>query len=136
MPSRTSPKKKSLAAKSAELAMAVPQVVAHRVARMAMAGPNPSARDRKEFDLMVAEKKTAFTQAWTAMAIQTVHANQLLAASIMRAAWSPASWGKPAASKLTAQARKAALGVLDKGLGPVHRKAVANAKRLSRTKLK
>ena len=28
------------------------------------------------------------------------------------------------------------LGILGKGLGPVHRKAVANAKRLARTKLR
>jgi hypothetical protein len=40
----------------------------------------------------------------------------------------------PAAS--AAQWHKAALGVLGKGLTPVHRKAVANAKRLARTKLR
>ena len=31
---------------------------------------------------------------------------------------------------------KGSLGVLGKGLAPVHRKAVANAKRLGRTKLR
>ena len=39
---------KSLAVKGAELAMATPQVVAHRMARMVLAGPNPSPRDRQE----------------------------------------------------------------------------------------
>jgi hypothetical protein len=39
----------SLAVKAAELALAVPQVVAYRVARMALSGTKLSARDRKEF---------------------------------------------------------------------------------------
>jgi hypothetical protein len=34
------------------------------------------------------------------------------------------------------QVQGAALGILDKGMAPVHRKAVANAKRLARTKLR
>ena len=39
MPSRPTRKTKSVVAKAAELAVAVPQVVAHRMARMAIAGP-------------------------------------------------------------------------------------------------
>jgi len=135
MPTR-SRKTKSIATKAAELSMAVPQVVAHRVARMAMAGPSPSERDRKEFKLMVAEKNTAFSQSWQAMATQAMLANQTLALAMLRTAWTPASWGKPAATKLASQAQGAALGILNKGLSPVHRKAVANAKRLARTKLR
>src|ERR1700722_19369477 len=46
----------SLAAKSMEVALAVPQVVAHRVTRMALAGPTLSERDRREFQMMVNEK--------------------------------------------------------------------------------
>ena len=134
MPSR-SRKTSSIATKAAELALAVPQVVAHRVTRMAIAGPTLSERDRKEFKLMVAEK-TAFAQSWQAMASQAVLANQALALSILRTAWSPASWGKPAAAKLVRQAQGAALGILSKGMSPVHRKADANAKRLARTKLR
>jgi hypothetical protein len=42
--------------KSGELAAAATQVVAHRVTRMVLAGPNPSARDRNEFKRMVGEK--------------------------------------------------------------------------------
>ncbi len=135
MPSR-SRKTKSVVTQAAELAFAVPQVVAHRVTRMAMAGPTPSGRDRKEFARMVAEKNTAFAQSWQAMATQAVLGNQSLALSMLRTAWSPASWGKPAAAKLVSQAQGAALGVLSKGMSPVHRKAVANAKRLARTKLR
>ena len=39
-----------------DLGIAAPQVVAHRLARMALAGPVPSARDQKEFAGMVLEK--------------------------------------------------------------------------------
>ncbi len=136
MPSRSTRKTKSITAQAAEMAVAVPQVVAHRVTRMAIAGPVLSARDRREFELMVAEKKTAFAEAMQAMAWQTVRANQALAVSLMRAAWSPAGWGAPAAGKMASQVQAAALGILGKGMTPVHRKAVANAKRLARTRLR
>jgi len=91
MPSPSRRKAKSITTRAAELAVAAPQVVAHRVARMAVAGPALSERDRKEFKLMVAEKQAALTQAIQAMA---------------------------------------------KVMAPVHRKAVANAKRLARTRLR
>ena len=136
MPSRSTHKSQSVAKKTAELAIAVPQVVAHRMTRMAMSGPKLSERDRKEFELMVAEKKTAFAEAWQAMATQSVRANQALAASLLRSIWSPSPKGRPTAGKVVAQVQNAALGVFSKGLAPVHRKAVANAKRLARTKLR
>ena len=126
----------SLAVKAAELAFAVPQVIAHRVTRMALSGPKPSARDRREFDLMVAEKNTAFGESWKAMSAQAVRANQALAASFFQSFLSAGRGKKPSAAVSATQLHKAALGVLGKGLAPVHRKAVANAKRLSRTKLR
>lgn len=132
----SSRKSKALATKAVELAIAVPQVVAHRVARMAIAGPTLSERDRKEFNLMVVEKRTAFAQAFQAMATQTVRANQALAASFLRSMWSPNFWGKPAVRKAATQVQGAALGILGKGMAPVHRKAVANTKRLARTRLR
>ena len=135
MPSRRTRKTMSLATKAAELAFVVPQVVAHRVARMAMAGPSPTERDRREFQLMSSEKVTAFGESWNAMAMQAVRANQLLAASFLRSFWLPSLRGKPSANAAAAQLQCAALDVLAKGMAPVHRKAVANAKRLARTKL-
>ena len=62
MPSRHKRKTKSLLSKAAELAFAVPQVVAHRVTRMAIAGPSVSERDRMGFQRMGAEKITAFIE--------------------------------------------------------------------------
>ena len=85
---------------------------------------------------MVAEKNAAFGESWNAMAAQAVVANQALAASFFRSFLS-LGWGrKPSPATAVNQIHKAALGVLGKGLAPVHRKAVANAKRLSRTKLR
>ena len=127
---------RSLAVKAAELAFAVPQVVAHRVTRMATSGPKLSARDRKEFELMVAEKNAAFGESWNAMAVQAVLANQALAASFFRALLDVARGKTPSAARSATQLQRAALGVLGKGFAPVHRKAVANAKRLRRTKLR
>ena len=49
MNSRHTRKTQSLVTKSMELGMAVPVVMAHRLTRMAVAGPTPSVRDRKEF---------------------------------------------------------------------------------------
>lgn len=136
MPSRRKRVTRSLAVKAAELAFAVPQVVAHRVTRMALSGPKLSARDRKEFERMLAEKNAAFRESWNAMAAQAARANQALAASFFRSLLSVARGEKPSAASSAAQLHKAALGVLGKGLAPVHRKAVANAKRLARTKLR
>ena len=62
MPSRRKHKTKPLIAKVTELAFAAPQVVAHRVTRMAIAGPSLSERDRKEFERMGAEKTAAFSE--------------------------------------------------------------------------
>jgi hypothetical protein len=127
---------RSLAVKAAELALAVPQVVAHRVTRMALSGPKLSARDRKEFDRMVAEKNEAFGELWRAMAKQASLVNQALAGSIFKSFLSVARGKRPSAATSVAQLQRAALGVLGKGVGPVHRKAIANAKRLGRTKLR
>ena len=127
---------KLLAAQAAELSMAVPQVMAHRLTRMALAGHTLSDRDREEFDLMSSEKSAAFLESWQAMTVQSMRANQALSMSFFRAFWSPSMTEKMSMSGMTAQIQNAALGVLGKGMAPVHQRAVANAKRLSRTKLR
>lgn len=136
MPYRRKQNAQSLAVKAAELAVAVPQVIAHRVTRMALAGPRLSARDRKEFELMLAEKNAAFGESWNAMFLHASRANQALASSLFRSFMSLPPGGKASAASSVAKYHKAALGVLGKGLAPVHRKAMANARRLARTKLR
>ena len=125
-----------LSRQTSELMLAAPQVVAHRLGRMAVAGPKPSLRDQREFHRMGAEKLAAFGEAWQAMTLQMLKSNQQLAASMMRSWW-PALTPRPRAKRaaLTQAAsvwQLAALDILGQGIRPVHRRAVANAKRLGR----
>jgi hypothetical protein len=106
-----------------ELGVAAPQVIAHRMARMASAGASPSARDRAEFQRMGIEKIAAANEAWAAMATQAFLENQKLALAFMQTARFPSR------RKVNA----AAVRVLGKGMAPVRRRAVANAKRLRRS---
>lgn len=136
MSSRPRRSKKALALQTAELAFAAPQVVAHRLARMALAGHTPSARDRREFELMGAEKLAAMHESWTAMWLESLRAQQQMSLSLMNSMWFP--WAGPRVTPRSSAAclQRAALGVMGQGLAPVHRRAVANAKRLGRTKLR
>lgn len=126
---------KHMATQAAELAVAVPQVVAHRMLRMALAGGTPSARDRREFRLMGAEKMAAFQESWTAMWLEALRAQQQFSLSLLQPLWFPWAVAWPSRHLSAARLQRAALGVLGKGVAPVHRRAVANAKRLGRTRL-
>jgi hypothetical protein len=136
MATRRRRKSKSLAAQTIELGVAVPQVIALRAARIAAAGASPSARDRKEFYRMGAEKIAAVNEAWNAMAVQAFWANQKLAVSFLQSLWFP--WTRPNFSAKPASRRltRAGLEVLGKGMAPIRRRAVSNAKRLGRTRRK
>jgi hypothetical protein len=125
MPSRA---QRKLIKQTLGLSMAAPLVIAHRVGRMAKAGPHPSTRDRKEFKLMGAEKMAAFQESWAAMGRATAQAQQ----SMWRAAM-VTSWTKPALPSANTLARHT-LNVLSSGMAPVYRRAVGNAKRLGRLK--
>ncbi len=135
MANRKNPRAALVARQATDLAVAAPQVVAHRLTRMAMAGANPSARDRREFTRMVSEKQTAFQQSWAAMGMQSMVACQALMQAWMRMCWTPwsaATWNGGALASQASQWQNAMWGVVGKGLAPVHRTAVANAKRLAR----
>ena len=88
MATRRPRKTPPLARQAAELAVAVPQVIAHRLTRLAL--------------------------------------------SFLRAFGSPAR-PKASAASATRRVGRAVTGIVQAGLAPVHRCAVANAKRLSRT---
>jgi hypothetical protein len=70
------------------------------------------------------------------MTLQVLKSNQQLAASMMRSWWPTAALrrGKIATpvAQVAAQWQHAALDILGQGIRPVHRRAVANAKRLGR----
>ena len=83
MATRRIRKFKSLTIKSMELALWVPQVFAHRVTRLALAGPQLSDRDRKEFQIRLHEKHAAFAEAWSDMAMHAFRANQAFTTSML-----------------------------------------------------
>jgi len=111
----------SLARQSAELAFAVPQVMAHRLTRLALAGATPNRRDQREFHRMGQEKMLAFWQSWFAMGWAAVQA--------MQQAWMAGLLGARVPLLDTQR-------ILAQGLAPVHRAATANARRLARTRLR
>ena len=99
---------------------------------MARAGTSPSAADRAEFHRMGIEKIAAVNEAWTAMATQAFLENQKFALTFAQSLWLP--WMRPAPSvkSVSRQLNRAAASILGKGMAPVRRRAVANAKRLGR----
>jgi hypothetical protein len=131
MPHRSRSAHHLLSIKAAELAVAVPQVIALRMARLAAAGLSPTERDRNEFRRMSTEKTAAFVESWNAMSLQAFRANQALGLSFLRGFYWPWLEGGLSVTAASKRLHRAALGVLDKGLDPVHRRAVANAKRLT-----
>ena len=138
--------------KATELAIAAPQVIAMRAARMLAAGANPGAADRAEFSRMCTEKVQAFWESLFAMGAQTVRTNHEYAS---RAAlqwwrlWATPWWlaamrsgahvmgSLPRAAALVSapsagQQKRATSKLVAAGLGPVHRRATRNARRLAR----
>lgn len=105
---------RSIVRSTSALALAVPEVIAHRVMRMWLAGTSPSARDRHELQRMGAEKVSAFQASWLAMSMEAWRMT-------LRFWASPFSWQ-----------RDAGLAMLSRGLAPIRRRASANASRLRR----
>ncbi len=120
-PSSSSSSSSALARQAGELAFAVPQVVGHRLARMALAGPVLNARDRREFHGMGQEKVIA---SW-----QSMFAMQWAMGQAMQQTWMAMLQGARVPALDT-------VSILSKGMAPVHRKATANARRLARTALR
>jgi len=79
---------------------------------------------------MGSEKIAAANEAWSAMAVQAVLENQKLALSMMQSFWFPWMRNTSASRQLS----DAALSILGKGMAPISRRAVANARRLGRPK--
>ncbi|MEP6608911.1 MAG: polyhydroxyalkanoate granule-associated phasin [Burkholderiaceae bacterium] len=130
---------------SAELMLAVPQVVSHRLSRIRAAGPDISVRDRRELQLMSSEKLSAFGESWNLMTLEVVKAQQQMAHAWMtawRVPFDPSGASAHRASAHRSFARAATqmqtsiLRVMSGGLRPVHRRATANARRLAGVKVR
>ncbi len=139
-------------AKMTELAIAAPQVVAIRTARMLAAGANPGLADRAEFSQMGTEKVHAFWESMYAIGAQIVRTNQEYARTAALQWWRlwttprwltayrPLSQAMPSLPQLTgfvptpSQQQRTVSKLVEAGLTPVHKRATANARRLGRSK--
>jgi hypothetical protein len=130
MSTRSTRSQRKLAEQALGLSLAVPQVVAHRVSRMAAASTPLSARDRREFTLMGAEKMAAFYESWAAMGQATLRAQQAMLQSMWRsAALMPIGLARPGSLLPTPAALTAhAMAVAAKGLAPVHRRQAVSSR--------
>ena len=130
----------------AELAVAVPQVIAVRTARVMAGGAYPGVADRAELSRMHTEKVQAFWESMSAMALQTIKLQQQYARNSALQwwrLWTTPWWlasnptALPSASAIlglptAVQRNRAASDLVAAGLGPVHKRATANARRLTR----
>ena len=143
-----------LATKTLEMMLASAQVIGHRTGRMALAGPAPNARDRREFALMGQEKIEAGVQSAQAMAAHMMLMSQPWGALAFRHLLrNSAAFMSLASSQTPTQliARQAVLAravaqsavsmadvsrnattLAHRGLKPIHARAIANAKRLGK----
>ncbi|MFC7514663.1 polyhydroxyalkanoate granule-associated phasin [Herbaspirillum sp. GCM10030257] len=140
--------------KTSEMLFASSQVIGHRTSRMAMAGPMPNARDRKEFTLMGQEKLEAATESAQAV-MDRMFALQIEMASTafrqyMTGATSLFALAATPASVLTAGGQATLMRnflapltaatslsgniarVAQHGLKPIHSRATSNARRLGK----
>ena len=116
-----------LATQAMDLGLAVPEVVARRVARMASAGSSASAADREELLRMSVEKVSAFYESWNAMFLAVWRANLRLFFSTQP--WT-APWPRQHHRARRAEVHHAMLDIVVSGVAPIHRRVIANAKRL------
>src|SRR5262245_39430842 len=128
-------RKRALPTQAIELALAVPQVLSHRMIRLALAGNSPSLRDRREFYLMGTEKIGAFYESWNAMLVEILGAKLKLVFAPVFFSWSPWTGMERAPKVFAKHSRRTALAVLGRGLAPFHGRAVANARRLPRLRV-
>ena len=144
-----------LAAQTAEMMTASAQVIGHRSARMACAGPLPSARDQQEFSLMGQEKMEALSESAHAVTISMMGLHQQVATLALQqlrdgttdllafAAGTSLDPNTPTQTDLVnkhmtnsteamSQLNASLADVAQTGLQPLHSRATANAKRLEK----
>jgi hypothetical protein len=113
-----------------EFSIAAPQVLTHRLARLAFAGPAPSARDRIEFQRMGSEKAAAFYESWNAMLIHCLRVQQAMLLPWFASAGRVPNLTEPARQWIALWTH--AMDGLAASAAPFHRRVVANAARLGR----
>lgn len=143
----------ALALKTGEMMLASAQVIGHRSARIAAAGPLPDARDRREFTLMGQEKIEAAAESALAAGMRMMALNQQIG-TMVRRQWIGGAGGafalvmQPAlalsgrrqaallraamlnSGALASKLANSAAQVAQHALRPVHARATGNARRL------
>lgn len=121
------------AVSAAELAVATPQVIAARMAMGAAAFSNPSFEAGEEAVLMVAEKAQAFAEAGLAASRPAAEMTARTAAYLMNEAANIDGSPAAAAGRLYdywAGMTRLGLQMHAAAVAPIHKAALANAKRL------
>jgi len=146
----------SLALTGSEMLVASAEVITRRVHRMAVSDPIPSVEDQREFTLMGQEKVEAGAESLMAMGAylfdihHEVSTQALTHMMDLSQNMTALMTSQTASEALTHQARLAdsltrgamqaadlsgkAAVLTERGLKPVHRRAVANARRLAKGK--
>jgi hypothetical protein len=127
MPFRRRSPTRRLLTQGVELAFGVPEVVARRAARIAMAGAAPSAHEREELLRMTNEKVAALYEAWNGMVLAVWRANLHL---LLSSTACTMPWGGIGRRQRRRIAQRTAVDILASGVTPFHRRVMANAKRL------
>ncbi|MGQ0617390.1 MAG: polyhydroxyalkanoate granule-associated phasin [Acidimicrobiia bacterium] len=115
--------------RTSQMMMTAPVVMAQRTARMMAAGHSPSARDQRELRRMSEEKTEAFQESMVAMTTSLVRANTALATRMVQASM---KGGSVSPTAMMEHASRAMAGAAGAGIGPVHRRVMANERRLRR----
>jgi hypothetical protein len=116
-----------------DIAWATPLVMSLRIFQMLASGPNPSRKDRKEFDRMWSEKLSAYNESWTAMYTECLRLQQDALPVVAEFWFNPwAIFSQTKNSQKLHQPDHLGERLISKGLAPIHKRVTANAKRLSR----
>jgi hypothetical protein len=116
--------------KAREIGVTAPMVIGYRLAGMARTGSGSSARDRREMTRMGQEKVDAWSEGTLAAGRRLFEANMALAGLVWRV-----TWGGPFSPvAYAAGLARLGSGLLTDSVTPVHRRVVANNRRLSRSR--
>lgn len=116
-----------------DIGQAAPQVMAMRMMRLCMAGPNPDAADRCEWQRMHEEKVEAWQEGGWAMGEAAARIQQRMWSEWSRVALEPWRWPAMGQGWMLAASRDGET-LLASALAPARRRVVANARRLKRSR--
>lgn len=107
-----------------------PHIMQKRITMLMQQNAFNDSKTLHEAEQMVSEKAMAFVESWQNMGWQTLIAQQHIG-NLLFDNWLKIAFGKPiAVDQFFYQVNLETLKILEKGMYPIHRRVVANAKRL------